>query len=128
MRDDKLWARGSHAPGWDGMFGGRSGRGHRLRTGQEKVGDGGCLQGREYRGRLGLDGRRSGVARCVQGGLWMGDGRCWWLKRLGWCAAVGVGFAVVKRFEVGLTLYSIQPAVFVFCGERVVCSASSCRL
>jgi hypothetical protein len=30
---------------------------------------------------------------------------------------VGVGFEVVKRFEVGLTLYSIQPAVFVCSGE-----------
>jgi hypothetical protein len=30
---------------------------------------------------------------------------------------VGVGFEVVKRFEVGLMLYSIQPAVFVCSGE-----------
>ena len=85
MRDDKLWARGSHAPSW----GGRSGRGHRLRTGQEKVGLGGCLQGVEYGGRLGSDGRGSRVARCVQGGRAMGDGRCWWLKRLGYGAASG---------------------------------------
>jgi hypothetical protein len=35
---------------------------------------------------------------------------------------------VVKRFEVGLTSYSIQPAVFVYSGERVVGSASSCRV
>ena len=39
------------------------------------------------------------------------------LRGLGTVLQVVVGFDVVKRFEVGLTLYSIQPAVFVCSGE-----------
>jgi hypothetical protein len=56
---------------------------HTYRSGQEKVGDGGCLQCREYRRMIRIGRSRSGVARCVQAGRATGDGRCWWLKRGG---------------------------------------------
>lgn len=68
MRDDKLWARGSHALGWDG----RSGRGHHVRTGSgDGDGDGGCLQGEKSRRRFRIGRSGSCVARCAQEGVSM---------------------------------------------------------
>jgi hypothetical protein len=111
MRDDKLWARGSHALNWDGMGAAEEGVTYvpvrsRVLSTQRRAATAGVCRAERVEGRLGLDGRWSRVARCVQGGRAMGDGRCWWLKRLAYGAAVGVAFDVVKRFGVGLTLYS----------------------